>query len=55
MNGKEFKEIAGRIPDEAQIVKLCGKYVAWRLPGKPMSVYSFHPDRLDGIVESEKV
>ena len=33
MDGKKFKQIVSRIPDEATIVKLCEKYIAWRVGG----------------------
>lgn len=47
MDGKTFKKIVSRIPDDAQIVRLCEKYIAWRLPGQLSSVFSFHPEKLD--------
>lgn len=47
MDGKTFKKIVSRIPDDAQIVRLCEKYIAWRLPGQLSSVFSFHPEKLN--------
>lgn len=47
MDGKKFKQIISRIPDEATIVKLCEKYIAWRVGGGNLSCFSFHPEKLD--------
>ena len=47
MDGKKFKQIVSRIPDDAQIVRLCEKYIAWRVGGSNASVYSFHPEKLN--------
>lgn len=47
MNGKEFKKIASRIPDEADVVGLCEKYIAWRGNDGKLSAYSFHPEKLN--------
>ena len=50
MDGKKFKQIVSRIPDDAQIVRLCEKYIAWRVGGSNDSVYSFHPENLNDDV-----
>lgn len=47
MSGKEFKEIASRIPDDADVVRLCEKFIAWRNTNGKLSCYSFHPEKLD--------
>lgn len=59
MTGKEFKEkVLSKIPDSAEIVILCGRYVAWRRPDGRMSCYSFYPERfcedLGELMETEK-
>lgn len=43
----EFKSIAGRIPDDAQVIKLCESFIAWRKPNGKLSCYSFHPEKLN--------
>lgn len=50
MDGKRFKKIVSRIPDDAHIEKLCEKYIAWRVGGGNLSCYSFHPEKLDSEV-----
>ena len=47
MDGKKFKEIAGRIPDNATVIKVCERYIAWRNTGGKVCCYSFHPENLD--------
>lgn len=47
MDGKKFKEIAGRIPDNATVIKVCERYIAWRNTGGKICCYSFHPENLD--------
>ena len=47
MDGKKFKEIVSRIPDDAQIVRLCEAYISWRSRGGKSSGYSFHPEKLN--------
>lgn len=51
MVGKEFKEIVSRIPDNADIVSLTPKYIAWRGSNGKLTAYSFHPDKLNENVE----
>lgn len=50
MDGKRFKKIVSRIPDDAHIEKLCEKYIAWRVGGGNLSCYSFYPEKLDSEV-----
>ena len=52
MDGKRFKEIAGRIPDDATVVRLCERYVAWRTASGKVSCYSFHPEALNEDVNT---
>lgn len=47
MTGKDFKEIVGRIPDNAEVVRLCEKFIAWRGANGKLTGYSFHPEKLD--------
>lgn len=47
MDGKKFKDIIGRIPDTATIVKLCNKYIAWRDGSSHVQVFSFHPEPIE--------
>lgn len=54
MNGKNFKEIVSRIPDEATAVKLCEKFIAWRIGGGAVSCYSFYPEKIDQETNYEK-
>lgn len=49
MDGKKFKEIVSRIPDDAHIERLCEKYISWRVPGGKLSCYSFHPEKLESL------
>lgn len=30
MVGKELKDIVSRIPDDAEVVRVCEKFIAWR-------------------------
>lgn len=48
---KEFKEIVSRIPDNADIVSLTPKYIAWRGSNGKLTAYSFHPEKLNENVE----
>ncbi len=47
MDGKKFKKIVSRIPDNADVVSLTEKYIAWRGSDGKLSAYSFHPEKLD--------
>lgn len=47
MSGKDFKQIAGRIPDSAEMLRLTEKYVSWRESDGKAHCYSFHPEKLD--------
>ena len=47
MDGKKFKEIVSRIPDNAEVVSLSAKYIAWRGSNSKLSCYSFYPEKLD--------
>ncbi len=47
MDGKKLKDIVRRIPDDAVILKICQKYIAWREGGQYAHVYSFYPECLD--------
>lgn len=51
MDGRKFKQIVSCIPDDAEVVRLCEKFIAWRVPGGCLSCYSFSPERLDERVE----
>ena len=51
MVGKKFKEIVSRIPDNADVVSLTPKYIAWRGSNGKLTAYSFHPEKINENVE----
>lgn len=44
MNGKKFKDLIARIPDDAEVVHLWNGGFSWRPLGGTLHVYSFKPD-----------
>lgn len=54
MNGKKFKDIVSRIPDDAEVVHLWDGGLSWREDGGKLHGYSFNPDFLPGIGERQE-
>ena len=49
MDGKKFKELVSKIPDDAEVVHLWDGGYGWRKAGSELHAFSFKPDFLPGI------